>query len=87
MGPLASGRGEGATREALTEAFATGEAWLRKKGMDADADVFAKASTHWLRHTFGPHMLAGDVKLNVVQAVLGHQSVATTTIYTSRDGD
>ena len=71
----------------VREAFEVGEAWLRKKGMDADADVFAKASTHWLRHTFGRHMLAGDVKLKVVQAVLGHQSVATRMIYTSHDGD
>ena len=48
-----------------------------------DADAFERASTHWLRHTFGRHTLADGASLNVVQAVLGHSSIQTTTIYAS----
>ena len=70
----------------VKEAFERAEAYLRKKGLDQDAEVFARASTHWLRHTFGRHAVAGGVKLNVLQAVLGHASLQTTTVYTSDDG-
>jgi site-specific recombinase XerD len=48
-----------------------------------DAEAFEHASTHWLRHTFGRHALADGASLNVVQAVLGHASIQTTTIYAS----
>jgi site-specific recombinase XerD len=48
-----------------------------------DAEAFERASTHWLRHTFGRHALADGASLNVVQAVLGHASIQTTTIYAS----
>jgi site-specific recombinase XerD len=48
-----------------------------------DSDAFDRASTHWLRHTFGRHALADGASLNVLQVVLGHASVQTTTIYTS----
>ncbi|MGE0314180.1 MAG: phage integrase family protein [Lautropia sp.] len=67
-------------------AFGQCEELSRKRGMDRDAEVFASASTHWLRHTFGRHAMAHDVKPNVVQAVLGHASLATTTRYSSEDG-
>jgi site-specific recombinase XerD len=46
-------------------------------------EAFERASTHWLRHTFGRHALADGASLNVVQMVLGHASVQTTTIYSS----
>ncbi|MEZ5659455.1 MAG: site-specific integrase [Burkholderiaceae bacterium] len=58
----------------------------RKRGRSRDAEVFARASTHWLRHTFGRHAVSGGVKINLVQALLGHASLQTTTIYTSDDG-
>jgi site-specific recombinase XerD len=48
-----------------------------------DSEAFERASTHWLRHTFGRHALADGASLNVVQAVLGHASIQTTTIYAS----
>jgi site-specific recombinase XerD len=48
-----------------------------------DTDAFERASTHWLRHTFGRHALADGASLNVVQVVLGHASVQTTTVYSS----
>ena len=65
------------------EALERAELLMRKKGMSNDAETFAQASTHWLRHTFGRHAVAGGVQANIVQAVLGHASLATTTRCTS----
>ena len=47
----------------------------------AGAARIAQASTHWLRHTFGSHAVAAHTPLEVVQSVLGHASLNTTTIY------
>jgi site-specific recombinase XerD len=52
-----------------------------------DCEAFERASTHWLRHTFGRHALADGASLNVVQAVLGHASIQTTTLYASGPAD
>ena len=71
----------------IGEALERAEQLMRKKGMNKDAETFARASTHWLRHTFGRHAMAGGVQANIVQAVLGHSSLATTTRYTSADSD
>jgi site-specific recombinase XerD len=38
----------------------------------------AKASTHWLRHTFGTRAIARDVPVDVIQAQMGHASIQTT---------
>lgn len=38
----------------------------------------SRASTHWLRHTFGTRSVARSVPLDVIQAQLGHASIATT---------
>jgi hypothetical protein len=57
------------------EALERAELLMRKKGMSNDAETFAQASTHWLRHTFGRHAVAGGVQANIVQAVLGHASL------------
>lgn len=40
-----------------------------------------RAAPHAFRHTFGTHAVASDVPLDVVQKVLGHASLQTTTIY------
>ena len=40
-----------------------------------------KAAPHAFRHTFGTQAVAKDVPLDVVQKVLGHASLQTTTIY------
>lgn len=58
--------------------------WLRKAISTADVPArerarMSRASTHWLRHTFGTQAIAKDVPLDVIQAQMGHASIQTTT--------
>ena len=57
---------------------------MRREGQSADAEKVMKATTHWLRHTRGSHS-AETMPVNLLQNLLGHASLATTTIYTSAD--
>ena len=45
------------------------------------AERIREASTHWLRHTYGSHSAARGVPVDVLQAVLGHENLATTSMY------
>ena len=47
-----------------------------------DAAKLRASSTHWLRHTFAVSALK-EMSVNVVQAAMGHASVATTGRYLS----
>ena len=51
------------------------------KAAAARAGISAEASAHWLRHAHASHSLERGAPIHLVQATLGHASVATTGRY------
>lgn len=66
--------------DVLVEAFTHCADWTAATDPRA-AERIRRATTHWLRHTYGSHAAAAGVPQDVLQATLGHQSPATTSIY------
>ena len=55
------------------------------KRLAQEAGIQKTVSPHTLRHSFAPALLEGGANLRAIQAMLGHESIGTTEIYTHID--
>ncbi len=68
-----NGQGRGLTTRTVQNIV---KRWALRAGLAPDV------SPHTLRHSFATHLLDGGADLKSVQQLLGHESLATTQVYT-----
>lgn len=56
---------------------------MKKAGIDTSQPY---ATPKGLRHGFGVHAIGCDMELDLLQDLLGHAQISTTTIYTKSTG-
>ncbi|WP_295638398.1 tyrosine-type recombinase/integrase [uncultured Methylibium sp.] len=59
---------------------------LSTQGDCKSAERLARASIHWLRHSHASHSIARGTRVEIEQQILGHASLATTTVYVTTEG-
>jgi len=93
---LAEGRPVLAARAGVVDPLADNAVFLNHRGLPLGvrglryrldrlcrrAGLPEGVSPHTLRHSFATHLLEGGADLRVVQELLGHESLATTQVYT-----
>lgn len=58
-----------------------GAAWLAFHRVVQQVGFDRRVTPHMLRHSFATHLLDGGTELRIIQTLLGHASIRSTTIY------
>jgi integrase len=58
---------------------------LREAGRDSEAALLDRASTHWLRHTFGRQLTLRGIDVRIIAKAMRHGDVRTSMAYTELD--
>lgn len=77
---------QGGMNFVITNLFESAALSLESEGLSDDARTMCNATTHWIRHSRGSHLSLDGLPLSLIQHLLGHASLTTTSIYTKFTG-